>query len=57
MSTEELLRWQTRLPEFLDRVVSGLEASCKGLSREGGEKYLAMSEILRHLQTLKGANQ
>ena len=45
------------LPEFLDRVVSSLEESCKGLSREGGEKYLAMSEILRHLQTLKGANQ
>lgn len=45
------------LPEFLNRVIGGLEESCKGLSREGGEKYLAMTEILRHLQALKGANQ
>ena len=44
------------LPEFLARVIHGLEESAKGLSREGGEKYEAMSEILRHLQTLKGAN-
>lgn len=44
------------LPEFLARVIRGLEESAKGLSREGGEKYEAMSEILRHLQTLKGAN-
>ena len=44
------------LPEFLARVIRGLEESSKGLSREGGEKYEAMSEILRHLQTLKGAN-
>lgn len=44
------------LPEFLARVIRGLEESSKGLNREGGEKYEAMSEILRHLQTLKGAN-
>lgn len=44
------------LPEFLARVIGGLEESTKGLSREGGEKYLAMTEILRHLQALKGAN-
>lgn len=44
------------LPEFLARVTHGLEESAKGLSQEGGEKYEAMSEILRHLQTLKGAN-
>lgn len=44
------------LPEFLARVIRGLEESAMGLSREGGEKYEAMSEILRHLQTLKGAN-
>lgn len=44
------------LPEFLARVIRGLEESAKGLSREGGEKYEAMAEILRHLQTLKGAN-
>ena len=44
------------LPEFLARVIHGLEESAKGLSREGGEKSEAMSEILRHLQTLKGAN-
>ena len=45
------------LPEFLSRVIAGLEDSCKGLSREGGEKYLAMTEILLHLQQMKGANQ
>ena len=45
------------LPEFLNRVIGGLEESCKGLSREGGEKYLAMTEILRHLQALKGERQ
>ena len=44
------------LPEFLARVIRGLEESAMGLSREGGKKYEAMSEILRHLQTLKGAN-
>ncbi|MGM9603681.1 MAG: class I SAM-dependent methyltransferase [Faecousia sp.] len=44
------------LPEFLERVTGGLEECVKGLSREGGEKYEAMAEILRHLQTLKGAN-
>lgn len=45
------------LPEFLSRVIGGLEESTKGLSREGGEKYLAMTEILRHLQELKGGSQ
>ena len=44
------------LPEFLMRVIGGLEKSTDGLRREGGEKYEAMTEVLTHLQALKGAN-
>lgn len=44
------------LPEYLDRVIGGLEDSAKGMQRTGGEKYEAITEILRHLQDLKGAN-
>lgn len=44
------------LPEFLERVIGGLEECVKGLRLEGGEKYEAVTEILRHLQELKGAN-
>ena len=43
------------LPEFLERVIGGLEDSARGMQREGGEKYVAITEILRHLQPLKGA--
>lgn len=43
------------LPEFLARVVGGLEERAKGLHQEGSEKYEAVAEVLRHLQALKGA--
>ena len=43
------------LPEFLARVIGGLEERAKGLHRDGGEKYEAVAEVLRHLQALKGA--
>lgn len=43
------------LPEFLTRVIGGLEESAKGLQREGGEKYEAITEVLQHLKSLKGA--
>lgn len=44
------------LPEFLERVIGGLEDSARGMQREGGEKYEAITEILRHLHPLKGAS-
>ena len=44
------------LPEFLNRVIGGLEDSAKGARLEGSEKYNAITEILSHLYTLKGAN-
>ena len=44
------------LPEFLSRVIGGLEDSAKGARLEGSEKYNAITEILSHLYTLKGAN-
>ena len=44
------------LPEFLNRVIGGLEDSAKGARLEGSEKYNAIAEILSHLYTLKGAN-
>lgn len=43
-------------PAFLARVIGGLDESLKGLQREGGEKYEAVTEILRHLRELEGAN-
>lgn len=43
-------------PAFLARVIGGLDESLKGLQREGGEKYEAVNEILRHLRELEGAN-
>ena len=45
------------LPSFLCRVIGGLEDSAKGLQREGGEKYEAITEILQHLHELEGANR
>ena len=43
-------------PAFLARVIGGLDESLKGLHREGGEKYEAVNEILRHLRELEGVN-
>ena len=42
------------LPEFLNRVIGGLEDSAKGARLEGSEKYEAVTEILSHLYSLKG---
>lgn len=41
------------LPEFLDRVLFGLERSVEGLSKTGGEKYEEWKEILEELRKLK----
>ena len=40
------------LPEFLERVIGGLEASVAGLSRSGGEKYEYYKEVLQELKDL-----
>ena len=37
------------LPEFYDRVVSGIKTSVEGLARTGGEKYEEMKAILDEL--------
>ena len=42
------------LPDFLTRVIRGLEDSAIGLRREGGEKYEEITQIIRHLEALKG---
>ena len=41
------------LPEFYDRVVSGIRTSVEGLSRTGGEKYEEMKAILEELLAMK----
>ena len=41
------------LPEFLSRVIRGLEDSAIGLRREGGEKHEEIIQIIRHLEELK----
>lgn len=41
------------LPEFLDRVLFGLERSVEGLSKTGGKKYEELKEILEELRKLK----
>ena len=40
------------LPEFLERVIGGLEASVQGLSRGGGEKYEYYKKLLREVKEL-----
>ncbi len=45
------------LPEFYDRVVSGIRTSVEGLSRTGGEKYEEMKAILEELLAMKEAIQ
>lgn len=41
------------LPEFLSRVIGGLEESSKGLSREGGAAYAELMTVLEHLYQLE----
>lgn len=41
-------------PEFLSRVIGGVEDILKGLRREGGERCEAMMRILQQLLALKG---
>lgn len=41
-------------PDFLTRVIGGLEESEKGLSRVGGEKYDELMEVLTALHKLRG---
>ena len=45
------------LPEFLSRVIRGLENSAIGLQREGGEKYRELTEILHQLHELEGTGK
>ncbi len=40
------------LPEFLDRVIGGLQTTVDGLSRTGGEKYEEYKQILDTLKNL-----
>lgn len=40
------------LPEFLERVIGGLEATVTGLSRSGGQKYEHYKQILQELKDL-----
>lgn len=40
------------LPEFLERVIGGLEASVQGLSRGGGEKYEYYKKLLQEVKEL-----
>ena len=55
--TQQLLEDHSPLfSEFLYRVISGLEDSAKGAWLEGSEKYTAITDILSHLYSLKGAN-
>lgn len=44
------------LPEFLARVLRGLEDSAQGLRREGGAQYQEITQVLLHLRELEGAN-
>ena len=41
------------LPEFLQRVIAGLETTVKGLSRTGGEKYEEYKAILDELKKIE----
>ena len=41
------------LPEFLARVIGGVETAVEGLSRTGGEKYESLKSILQELQELE----
>lgn len=41
------------LPEFLERVIGGLETSVTGLSKTGGEKYEQLKAVLEELQQLR----
>ena len=53
--TPQLLNEPSPLfPEFLNRVIGGLEDSAKGAQLEGSERYNAIADILSHLDTLKG---
>ena len=40
------------LPEFLERVIGGLETTVNGLSRSGGEKYEYYKKILQEVKDL-----
>jgi hypothetical protein len=40
------------LPEFLERVIGGLEITVNGLSRSGGEKYEYYKKILQEVKDL-----
>lgn len=41
------------LPEFLNRVIGGLQTTVDGLSRTGGEKYEEYKQILEELRKLQ----
>ena len=56
ISPQLLAEHSPLFPAFLARVIGGLDESLKGLQREGGEKYEAVNEILRHLRELEGVN-
>ena len=40
------------LPEFLERVIAGMELTVSGLSRSGGEKYEYYKKLLREVKEL-----
>ena len=40
------------LPEFLERVLGGLEITVNGLSRSGGEKYEYYDKLLQEVKEL-----